>query len=145
VYTETDGGVPSEAVKAITAGLKANPEVKGIIGLFSYSAPAALEAMKQAGRSDIKVVGFDASDETQAALEAGTIHSSILQDSYHCGYETIEVLANEARGIAPGPAELSPILYVGINVLTDKNLESLRDSGEVDRPSNSPTTRPAGT
>jgi ribose transport system substrate-binding protein len=146
VYTATDGGDPATAVQAIAAGLKAHPEVKGVIGLFSYSAPAALQAIKQVGRFDqIKIVGFDQSDQTQAALEAGTIHSSILQDSYRCGYETIEVLANEARGIAPGPAERSPILYVGINVLTAKNLEPLRNSGIVDQPSGAPSTRPDGT
>jgi ribose transport system substrate-binding protein len=143
VYTATDGGVPEKAVDAIAAGLRAHPEVKGIIGLFSYSAPAALKAIKQVGRTDpITIVGFDASDETQAALEAGTIHSSILQDSYRCGYETMEVLANEARGVAPGPAELSPILYVGINVLTSKNLELLRSTGDINAPSASATTRP---
>jgi ABC-type sugar transport system substrate-binding protein len=91
----------------------------------------------------LKVVGFDASDETQAALEAGTIYSSILQDSYRCGYETIEVLANEARGIAPGPAELSPILTVRIDVLTNDNLAQLRNSGAVAQPSASSTTKPS--
>ncbi|HEY1686971.1 MAG TPA: substrate-binding domain-containing protein [Tepidisphaeraceae bacterium] len=133
VYTATDGGVPAKAVDAIAAGLRAHPEVKGIIGLFSYSAPAALEAIKKVGRhsDEFQIVGFDASSETQAALEAGTIHSSILQDSYHCGYETIEVLANEARGIPRGPAELTPVVYVGINVLTKNNLPLLQSSGEL--------------
>jgi len=145
VATVTDGGVPSKAVESIAAALKAHPEVKGVLGLFSYSAPAALEAMKQIGRTDpLQIVGFDASDETQAALEAGTIHSSILQDSYRNGYEAIEVLANEARGVARGPAELSPLLYVGINVLTTKNLALLQSSGAVGQPSASPTTKPAG-
>jgi ribose transport system substrate-binding protein len=144
VATATDGGDPAKAVESIAAALKAHPEVKGIIGLFSYSAPAALKAINQVGRSDqLKVVGFDASDETQAALEAGTIYSSILQDSYRCGYETIEVLANEARGIAPGPAELSPILTVRIDVLTNDNLAQLRNSGAVAQPSASSTTKPS--
>jgi ribose transport system substrate-binding protein len=143
VYTATDGGVPDKAVDAIAAGLRAHPEVKGIIGLFSYSAPAALAAMKEVGRTDpIAIVGFDASDETQAALEAGTIHSSILQDSYRCGYETMEVLANEARGVPPGPAELTPMLYVGIDVLTTKNLDLLRSTGDITAPTASATTKP---
>ena len=123
VATATDGGDPAKAVESIAAALRAHPEVKGILGLFSYSAGAALKAIKQVGRSDqLKIVGFDASDETQAALQAGTVYSSILQDSYRCGYETIEVLANEARGISPGPAELSPILTVRVDVLTNENL-----------------------
>jgi ribose transport system substrate-binding protein len=141
VATVTDGADPTKAVVTIADALRAHPEVKGIVGLFSYSAPAALDAMKQVGRTgQIQVVGFDESVETQNAIEAGTIHSSILQDSQRAGYESIEVLANEARGIAPGPAEQSPILNVDINVLTAKNLPMLRDSGAI-RPA---TTRPTG-
>jgi len=145
VATATDGGVPSKAVDSIAAALRAHPETKGIVGLFSYSASAALEAIKQVGLSpdQFKIVSFDASDETQAALEAGAIHASIVQDSYRCGYETMEVLANEARGVARGPAELSPMLYVGIDVLTTKNLALLRSSGAVAMPSGESTTQPS--
>jgi ABC-type sugar transport system substrate-binding protein len=75
------------------------------------------------------VVGFDEAVETQAAIEAGTIHSSILQDSNRAGFEAIEVLANEVRGVPRGPAEQSPILNVEVNVLTNKNLALLRESG----------------
>jgi len=144
VATATDGGDPAKAAESIAAALRAHPEIKGIIGLFSYSAPAALKAIKEVGRSDqLKIVGFDASEETQAALEAGTIYCSILQDSYRGGYETIEVLANEARGVAPGPAELSPILTVRVDVLTNDNLAQLRNSGAVPEPSAASTTEPA--
>jgi len=135
VATVTDGADPAKAVVTIAEALKAHPEVKGIVGLFSYSAPAALDAMKQAGRSgQIQVVGFDESDETQAAIKAGTIHSSILQDSHRAGYQAIEVLANEVRGITPGPAEQSPILNVDINVLTSKNIADLSETGAIRKP-----------
>jgi ribose transport system substrate-binding protein len=145
VATVTDGADPAKAVVTIADALKAHPEVKCIVGLFSYSAPASLAAMKQAGRSsaDVKVVGFDEADETQAGIESGAIHSSILQDSYRCGYECIEVLAREARGVAPGPAEQSPFLQVGIDVLTAKNITELRAAGRIRQPSGTPTTTPA--
>ncbi|MBC8105408.1 MAG: substrate-binding domain-containing protein [Anaerolineae bacterium] len=117
-----------------------------MIGLFSYSAPAALEAMKQVDRADkVKVVGFDETGETQAAIAAGTIHSSIIQDSYRAGYTSIEVLANECRGAARGPAEQTPVLNVGINVLTDKNLEDFRATGVIRKPAGEPSTKPSGT
>jgi ribose transport system substrate-binding protein len=148
VATVEDGADPSKATADIAAALKAHPEVKGIIGLFSYSAPAALEAMKQTGMAgQVKVVGFDDSDETQAALVAGTIHSSVLQDTYRAGYEAVRVLADEARGVARGPAEQSPIVNVRINVLTADNLNEMRDSGSIRTPGTSATpvpTKPAG-
>lgn len=142
VTTVTDGGDPATAVKTIAAALRAHPEIKGIAGLFSYSAGAALEAIKQLGRTSdhIAIVGFDASPETQAGLEAGTIHSSILQDSYRVGYEAIEVLANEARGVERGPAELSPLLYVGFNVLNANNLGMWQSSGAIGEVSRAPST-----
>ncbi len=144
VATVTDGADPSKAVTAIAEALNSHPEVKGIVGLFSYSAPAALEAMKQVGRTgQVKVVGFDESEETQAGIAAGTIHSSILQDSYRCGYESIEVLADEVRGVARGPAEWSPILYVPIDVLNAKNLPELRQAGNGAQPGGSSSTQSA--
>jgi ribose transport system substrate-binding protein len=145
VATVTDGADPAKATAAIAEALKAHPEVKGIIGLFSYSAPAALEAMKQVGKTgQIKVVGFDESDETQAALASGAIHSSVLQDTYRAGYEAIRVLADEARNVARGPAEQSPIVNVRINVLTADNLAEMRESGAIRLPGGTATTKPAG-
>ena len=76
-------------------------------------------------------------------IESGAIHSSILQDSYRAGYESIEVLADEVRGVPHGPAESSPILNVGINVLTAKNLHDLRYSGAIRQPAAAATTKPA--
>ena len=38
VATVTDGAEPAKAVVVIAQALKAHPEVKGIVGLFSYSA-----------------------------------------------------------------------------------------------------------
>jgi ribose transport system substrate-binding protein len=146
VATVTDGADPAKAVVVIADALKAHPEVKGVVGLFSYSAPAALKAIDQVGRAgQIQVVAFDEADETQAGIAAGTIHSSILQDTPRIGYVSIEVLANEARGIAPGPSEQSPLTHVGINVLTARNLADLRASGAIRLPAAAtPTTKPAG-
>lgn len=143
VATVTDDADVTNAPAKIAAALKAHPEVKGIVGLFSYSAPAALEAIKQVGRDgQIKVVGFDESEPTQAGIESGKIAASILQDSYRAGYESIEVLANEARGTPRGPAEWTPTLAVPINVLTNKNIADLRQAGSL-RPTATSPTQPA--
>lgn len=144
VTTVTDGGDPATAVKAIAEALKAHPEVKGIVGLFSYSAPSALKAMAEAGRAGtIKVVGFDDAEETQTAIADGSIHASVLQDSYRAGFESIHVLANEVRGVERGPAEQSPTLIVGINVLASDNLDRLREAGSIRPVAASPTTVPS--
>lgn len=145
VTTVVDGADPAKATAAIAEALKAHPEVKAIAGLFSYSAPAALVAMKQVGREgQIKVVGFDESVETQAAIASGAIHSSVLQDSYRAGYEAIKVLADEIRGVARGPAEQSPVINVRVNVLTRENLDEMRETGAIRDPGETPTTQPAG-
>jgi ribose transport system substrate-binding protein len=145
VATATDGGDPAKAVDSIAAALKAHPEVKGVVGLFSYSAPAAIEAMKQAGRTDkVQVVGFDESDETQAALEAGTIHSSVVQESYRAGNETIRVLTEAIRGDASkGQGDAPPTLVVGVSVLTAEDLGYMRNLGLIRKPAGSTATKPA--
>lgn len=144
IQTVTDGADPVKATESIAAALKAHPEIKGIVGLFSYSAPAALDAMKQVGKDgQIKVVGFDESEQTQAAVESGAISASVLQDTYRAGYEAIEVLANEVRGVSRGPAEWTPTLSVPINVMTSKNIADLRASGAIRKVAGAPTTMAA--
>ena len=144
VDTVTDGADPAKATQVIAEALRKHPEVKGIVGLFSYSAPAALVAMDQVGRAgQIQLVGFDESPQTQVAIESGAIHSSILQDSYRAGYESIEVLADEARGVPRGPAEQSAIVNVRINVLTAKNIDDMRAAKTIRDDNTAPTTMPA--
>jgi len=76
--TDCDQVKGQDAADAI---LTANPEVTAIYGACGPPIIGALEAIKNAGRApdSIIVVGFDASPDELAALEAGTEDATVAQ------------------------------------------------------------------
>jgi simple sugar transport system substrate-binding protein len=76
--TDCDQVKGQDAAEAI---LTANPDVKAIYGACGPPIIGALEAIKNANRApeSIIVVGFDASPDEVAAIEAGTEDASVAQ------------------------------------------------------------------
>jgi ABC-type sugar transport system substrate-binding protein len=76
--TDCDQVKGQDAADAI---LTANPDVKAIYGACGPPIIGALESIKNAGRApdSIIVVGFDASPDELAALEAGTEDATVAQ------------------------------------------------------------------
>lgn len=76
--TDCDQVKGQDAADAI---LTANPDVKAIYGACGPPIIGALESIKNAGREpdSIIVVGFDASPDELAAIEAGTEDASVAQ------------------------------------------------------------------
>jgi len=76
--TDCDQVKGQDAADAI---LTANPDVKAIYGACGPPIIGALESIKNAGRTpdSIIVVGFDASPDEIAAIEAGTEDASVAQ------------------------------------------------------------------
>ena len=139
VATLLDNGDRELSVKLLTEALKKHPDVKCIVGLFTNNGPNAVKAIAQAGKTgEIKVVGFDESDETQAMIEAGTIHSSILQDQYRCGYEAIRLLADSARGVDQKGPQGPRRTHLPINVLRKDNIAELRGDQRIRTPATAP-------
>ena len=135
VATVSDGGNPDAAKKAIADAIKAHPEVKCIVGLFSINGPIAADAVAAAGKKDqIKVVGFDESAEEQAAVQSGAIYSSVLQNQYRCGYETVRVLAELIRGGQPNGPTGARLTALPVTVLRADNIDSLRQSRVIRDP-----------
>jgi ribose transport system substrate-binding protein len=130
--TVVDGHKLDDVPKLIGDSIAANPDVKCIVGLFSYSGPAIVKAVEAAGKKDqIKIIGFDESAEEQAAVLSGAMYSSILQDQYHCGYETVRVLADLARGVAQNRPAGPRLTALPVLVMRKDNIQSLRDSRTI--------------
>jgi ribose transport system substrate-binding protein len=90
------------------------------------------------------VVGFDASEGTLAGIENGDIAGTIVQDQYGCGYHTVRILAEVARG---DHSEL-PVFdrrTLPCEVVTKDNVVSIRRQlkGESPLPATQPATQPA--
>ena len=99
VATFAAGADSANATDMAVKAIKDHPNVKCLVGLLSYSGPALVKAIEQSGKAgQIQVVGFDVSEDTLADIEAGKIASTIMQDQFGCGYETVRLLADCAKG-----------------------------------------------
>jgi ribose transport system substrate-binding protein len=75
------------------------PDIKGLVGLWSYNGPAILNAVREAGKIGlVKIIAFDEADETLAGIRAGAIEATVVQQPYEFGYQAIHKLAQAARG-----------------------------------------------
>ena len=72
-WDQTEGYNKTEAI------LQSNPEITGIICGNDTMAVGAVEACKAAGRSDIKIIGVDGSDEAAAYIASGEMTGTALQ------------------------------------------------------------------
>ena len=133
VATVLDGGDPAKATTLIADSLKAHPNAKCVAGLFSYSGPAAAKAVADAGKgASVKVVCFDATDATQDAIAAGQIYSSVLQDQYRCGFETVRLLVEGARG-GDLTARAGYLTLLPVRVVDKESLKDYQASGFIAR------------
>jgi ribose transport system substrate-binding protein len=75
------------------------PEVKALVGLWSYNGPAILNAVKEAGKvGQIKIICFDEEDETLAGVKDGAISATVVQQPYEFGYQAIRMMAAYLKG-----------------------------------------------
>jgi ribose transport system substrate-binding protein len=75
------------------------PDVKALVGLWSYNGPAILNAVREAGKiGTVKIIAFDEADETLAGIAEGAIEATVVQQPYEFGYQAIHKMAQAARG-----------------------------------------------
>ena len=75
------------------------PEIKALVGLWSYNGPAILNAVREAGKvGRVKIVAFDEADETLAGVKDGAIHGTVVQQPFEFGYQSIVRMAQALRG-----------------------------------------------
>jgi len=75
------------------------PDIKGLVGLWSYNGPAILNAVREAGKiGKVQIVTFDEADETLRGITDGAIHATVVQQPFEFGYQAITKMAQAARG-----------------------------------------------
>jgi len=88
----TDDVNPGLALSNSEQALVSYPDVKGMIGFYSYNGPATAQALKAAGRDDVKLVAFDLEPETINLLREGVVSAAIGQRVYYYGYLSTYIL-----------------------------------------------------
>jgi len=112
-----------KAFDEATAILSAHPEVRVIMGICSPAPPGAAEAVKQSGRTDVKVIGISLPSMNKRFVHEGITDSVVLWKTADLGYLTVltadalmkGTLRPGATGIEAG--RLGKIVIEGDNIL----------------------------
>jgi len=107
-----DNGDPSKALSNSETAITTYPDLAGMIGIYSYNGPAAIQALKTANNNGkIKLVAFDLEKETMQGLKDGVVSAAIGQRVYYYGYLPVYILyAMSSIGKDKTMAILAPYL-----------------------------------
>ena len=126
VATSVDNHDKGRATQLTIDQIKAHPNLKCIVALYSYSAPAVLDALQQTGRlGQIKVIGFDVLPETLDALEAGNVVATMQQAQYDFGVDTVRAIVTAMRGGLGGMGS-SPLRYTNVRPILRDDVAKVR-------------------
>jgi rhamnose transport system permease protein len=83
--------------------MNAHPDVKLIMAICSPAVPGAAEAVKQAGRTDVKVIGLSLPNDNKRYVHEGITDCVILWDTANLGYLTVQAAYALKKGtLRPG-------------------------------------------
>jgi ribose transport system substrate-binding protein len=94
-----------------------NPDIAGMVGLWSYNGPAILSAVREAGKiGKVKIIAFDEEDETLAGIKEGAIHATVVQQPFEFGYRSMimlaKVIGGDKSGVPPSKLDIVPTLAI---------------------------------
>jgi ribose transport system substrate-binding protein len=113
VQRPSASGQRARAMAAMEDMLQAHRSLKGVFAINDDSALGALAVLEAAGRRDIAVVGFDATDEARAAIQRGSaLKADIAQHPDEIGRTAIRMIG---RHLAGEPVE--PVVAVPVSVV----------------------------
>jgi len=86
------------ALQAAEDILTRNTDVQGFFACNESTAIGTLQALQSQHRTEIKMVGFDASPALLDGLKAGAIDALVVQNPYKMGYEGVKAVAQAIHG-----------------------------------------------
>jgi len=99
VDTRTDDTDAVRAKSNAADAIVKYPDIKALVGLWSYNGPAILSAVKDARKTgQIRIVAFDEADETLGGIQDGLIHGTVVQQPYEFGYQAIKLMDQVLKG-----------------------------------------------
>jgi ribose transport system substrate-binding protein len=80
-----------------------NPDIAGMVGLWSYNGPAILAAVREANKTDkVKIIAFDEEDETLNGIKNGAIYATVVQQPFEFGFRSMELMSKILNGDKSG-------------------------------------------
>ena len=95
----TSDGQRARAMAVMEDMLQAHRNLKGVFGINDDSALGATAVLEAAGRKDVVVIGYDATEEAQRAIASGgPLKADVVQYPDRIGRTAIEMIARHLRG-----------------------------------------------
>ncbi|HTU24647.1 MAG TPA: substrate-binding domain-containing protein, partial [Pirellulales bacterium] len=78
----------AKAKENVRTALRNYPDLKMLVGIWSYNAPAIVDIVEETGkRKDLKVLTFDAEKLAIDRMNEGLIDAMVVQNPYEIGYQ----------------------------------------------------------
>ncbi len=107
----------AQALDVTTNLLQANPGVVGIFAENDEMALGAIQALGAKAGKDVKVFGFDGTDDALKAIKAGTLVGTIAQQPKELGKKAVEFAAKAAKG-----ESIDAVSPVPVKTITSDNV-----------------------
>jgi rhamnose transport system permease protein len=98
ITTKPSDGDRDRAFKETQDVLKVYPNVKLIMAIAAPAVPGAAEAVKQSGRTDVKVTGLSLPNMNKDYIKSGVTESIVLWNTVDLGYLTVYVANALSKG-----------------------------------------------
>jgi ribose/xylose/arabinose/galactoside ABC-type transport system permease subunit/ABC-type sugar transport system substrate-binding protein len=103
--------------------LNSNPDVKLIMAICTPAVPGAAEAIKQSGRTDVKVIGLGLPNDNKRFVHDGITDCVVLWNTMDLGYLTIQAARALKEGtLKPGDTSLRAGRLGSVEILGDNIL-----------------------
>jgi ribose transport system substrate-binding protein len=90
---------PERARSNVRNAIRNHPDVKTLVGIWSYNAPAIVDVVKELDRrDDFTIVAFDAEPDAVAHMADGQIDAMVVQNPYDMGYQCVRLLKALVNG-----------------------------------------------
>ncbi len=103
----------------IVKSVKERPSLKGIFDL-TYRLDVISKALKDLGREDIKLIGFDLFEEIRGYVEDSTIDAVVYQDLNQQAYQAVKLLFDE---MCYGKRKGQQKNYAKLEVIMKENIQ----------------------
>ena len=94
----TDGSDFARAKSNAEDTLSRYTDLGLMVGLWAYNTPQIYQAVKQSGRTNVKIVGFDEDALTLRGVADGTIVSTVVQQPFEFGYQCMIDMIKYLKG-----------------------------------------------
>jgi ribose transport system substrate-binding protein len=127
VDIRTDG-VDFAKAKSNAQDALAKGGIDCLVGLYSYNTPQIYSAVKDAGKSGkVKVVGFDEDPQTLRGIADGTVQSTIVQQPYEFGYQSMVDMIKYING-DHSFIPTNKLIIIPTRVIEKSNVAAFQDS-----------------